>query len=48
MIEESTDTAAILGYNYPKSKWYKFSYENLTKKEKESIFSSSLDKLLNK
>ncbi len=48
MIEESTDTAAILGHNYPKSKWYKFSYENLTKKEKESIFSSSIDKLLNK
>ena len=26
MIEESYNTAALLGYNYPDSKWYKYSY----------------------
>ena len=46
MIEESTKTAAILGHNYPNSEWYKYSYENLTKKTKDSIFSRSIDRLL--
>ena len=26
MYEESYNTAALLGYNYPESKWYKYSY----------------------
>ena len=26
MYEDSYNTAALLGYNYPKSKWYKYSY----------------------
>ena len=26
MFEESYNTAALLGYNYPDSKWYKYSY----------------------
>ena len=30
MIEESYNTAALLGFNYPNSKWYKYSY-NLIK-----------------
>ena len=39
MIEESKKTASTLGYNYPNSKWYKYSY-NLIKEKKEdkSIF----------
>ena len=45
MIEESTKTAAILGHNYPESEWYSFSYQNLIKKEEESIFSKTLDKI---
>ena len=32
MLEESYKTASVLGYNYPDSKWYKYSY-NLIKKE---------------
>ncbi len=31
MYDESYNTAALLGYNYPNSKWYKYSY-NLVKK----------------
>ncbi len=30
MYEESNNTAALLGHNYPKSKWYEYSY-NLIK-----------------
>jgi len=26
MLEDSYNTAALLGYNYPESKWYKYSY----------------------
>ena len=38
-IEESNNTAAVLGRNYPNSEWYRYSY-NLIKKidNKESIF----------
>lgn len=32
MYEESYNTAAMLGYNYPNSKWYRYSY-NLIKQE---------------
>ena len=48
MLEESTKTAAILGHNYPKSEWYKFSYNNLSKKEKNSILSETINKFFNK
>ena len=44
MIEESTKTASILGHNFPNSEWYKFSYNNLVKQEKKSIFSKILNK----
>ena len=38
MIGESIKTASVLGHNYPKSKWYRYSY-NLIKKinNKESM-----------
>ncbi len=45
MIEESSKTAAILGYNYPDSEWYAYSYDNLTQQEKDSIFSKTIDKI---
>lgn len=48
MIEESKKTAAILGYNYPKSEWYKFSYINLSNQKEETFFSRSMDKIFNK
>jgi outer membrane protein assembly factor BamD len=47
MIEESSKTAAILGYNYPNSEWYELSYKNLIKKEENSIFISTIDKIFN-
>ena len=36
MIEESSKMASTLGYNYPNSKWYKYSY-NLIKKNDQKI-----------
>jgi len=48
MIDESKKTAAILGHNYPKSEWYKFSYDNLSKQQKnKSIFANSIGKIFN-
>ena len=47
MIEDSKKTGAILGYNYPDSKWYKYIYDALTKKDKGSIFSKSFNKVFN-
>ena len=44
MYEDSFNTAAILGHNYPESKWYKYSYNLL--KENESN-ESLLKKLKN-
>jgi len=40
--EEAKKYAAVLGYNYPGSDWYKYSYEmlqgNLNPEEKRSIY----------
>ena len=47
MIEDAKKTAAILGYNYPKSEWYQYSYKNLVKQNKKSIFSNPIDKIFN-
>ena len=38
MFEEATNTAAVIGYNYPDSKWYKLSYDLVTEEnEKKGI-----------
>ena len=42
MIQESIEIAAVLGHNYPDTKWYRYSY-NLVKKIKNN--NSILDKL---
>ena len=34
MKEEAINTAAVIGYNYPESKWYEHSYNLLKEKEK--------------
>jgi outer membrane protein assembly factor BamD len=47
MIEESEKNAAVLGYNYPQSTWYKFIYNDLTKQNNETIFSKSIGKIFN-
>ena len=48
MTEDSKKTTSILGFNYPKSKWYKYSYKNLIKDNKKSIFSKPINKIFNK
>ena len=47
MKEESEKNAAILGYNYPDSKWYKFIYDDLTDQNNETIFSKSIGNIFN-
>ncbi len=47
MKEESEKNAAILGYNYPESSWYKFIYDDLTNQNNESIFNKSIGKIFN-
>ena len=47
MKEESKKNAAVLGYNYPDSIWYKFIYDDLTGQNNETIFSKSIGKIFN-
>ncbi len=46
VVEEAKKYAAVLGYNYPGSQWYKYSYEmrqgNLSPEEKKSVFDKYL------
>ena len=39
--------AAILGYNYPESSWYKFIYDDLTNQNNGKIFYKSIGKIFN-
>ena len=50
MTEEAKKTASVLGYNYPKSKWYKYSYnlveeKNINKSKKNNLFKKILNKI---
>ena len=45
MYEESYNTAALLGYNYPNSKWYKYSYSLVKKIDGEKTFLEKIRKL---
>ena len=47
MKEESEINAAILGYNYPDSIWYKLIYDDLTDQNNETIFTQSIGKIFN-
>ena len=38
MYEDSNNTAALLGYNYPESKWYKYSYKLVEQTDGEETF----------
>ena len=35
MLQEANNALAVIGYNYPKSKWYEYSYYILNKKDKK-------------
>ena len=50
MVEEAKKTASVLGYNYPKSKWYKYSYnilvdQNSNKSKKTNLLKKILNKI---
>ena len=47
MKEESKKNAAVLGYNYPESTWYKLIYEDLTNQNNKTIFSKSIGQIFN-
>jgi len=38
MYEESYNTASLLGYNYPNSKWYNYSYNLIKQIDQEETF----------
>ena len=38
MYEDSNNTAALLGYNYPESKWYKYSFNLVEQNDSEETF----------
>ena len=51
MIEDAKKTTAIIGYNYPSSKWYRFSYKLVGSSDdnaKNKSFFSKISNLLTK
>ena len=42
MYEDSYKTAALLGYNYPNSKWYRLSYNLVKQIDDEKTFSEKI------
>ena len=47
MYEESYNTAALLGYNYPDSKWYRYSYNLIEQIDNEDKFLKKIRNFLN-
>ena len=47
MYEESYNTAALLGYNYPESRWYKYSYNLLKQIDGEETFLKKIRNFFN-
>ena len=43
MYDESYNTAALLGYNYPDTMWYKYSYNLLKKNNGEETVLKKLE-----
>ena len=37
MVDESNKTASVLGYNFPKSKWYKYSYQLIKENNEKTL-----------
>ena len=44
MKTEAVNSASVLGYNYPNSKWYRYSYELIKEKDKDDSFLNKLIK----
>ncbi len=47
MIDESFKTASVLGYNYPDSKWYRYSYNLIKKIDDEDTLIDRLTNVFN-
>ena len=47
MYEESYNTAALLGYNYPESKWYEYSYNLVVQIDGEETFLKKIRNFFN-
>ena len=47
MMDDAKKTSAVIGYNYPKSKWYKYSYRLLKKNDNKNNKKSLLNKISN-
>ena len=47
MLDDAKKTSAVIGYNYPKSKWYKYSYKLLKKNDDKNNKKSLLSKISN-
>ena len=47
MMDDAKKTSAVIGYNYPKSKWYKYSYRLLKKTDNKNNKKSLLNKISN-
>ena len=47
MYEESYNTAALLGYNYPESKWYKYSYNLVEQIDDKETFLKKIRNFFN-
>ena len=45
MMDDAKKTSAVIGYNYPKSKWYKYSYKLLKKNDDKKNKKSLLNKI---
>ncbi len=45
MVDDANKTSAVIGYNYPKSKWYKYSYKLLKKNDDKKNKKSLLNKI---
>jgi len=47
MMDDAKKTSAVIGYNYPKSKWYKYSYKLLKKNDNKNDKKSLFNKISN-
>jgi len=47
MLDDAEKTSAVIGYNYPQSKWYKYSYKLLKKNDNKKNDKSLFNKISN-
>ena len=47
MVDESIKVVSTLGYNYPDSKWYKYSYKLINKNRDDKSFVNKVKSIFN-